>query len=82
MQRRFHNPTDSMNPRFPRVSLCIAGNATRYCRPAPKAQLRNERAEMAEARELLQVTKHHFNTAPFAVRMLYFARSVFRLIGI
>jgi len=24
-----------------------------------------------EARELLQVTKHHFNTAPLAVRMLY-----------
>lgn len=30
MNQQAYKPTNDMNPRFPRVSLCIAGNATRY----------------------------------------------------
>ncbi len=30
MQYPVFNPTDEMDPRFGRVSLCIAGNAMRY----------------------------------------------------
>ena len=37
----------------------------------------NERAEMVEARELFQVTKHHFNTAPLCGAGALFIQSSF-----